>query len=51
MRYVVSVLSDEDSLAAYGTSCAVVVVYRDRQYDEPTVVCEPVNLDRPRVGS
>lgn len=51
MRYVVSVLSDEDSLAVYGTSCAVVVVYKDGEYDEPTVVCEPVNLDWPRAGS
>jgi hypothetical protein len=47
MRYVVSVISDRDSLAIYGTSCQVVVVYKDRQFDEPTVVCEPVNLDQP----
>jgi hypothetical protein len=47
MRYVVSVISDKDSLAVYGTSCQVVVVYKDKQFDEPTVVCEPVNLDQP----
>ena len=47
MRYVVSVISEKDSLAVYGTSCQVVVVYKDQQFDEPTVVCEPVNLDRP----
>ena len=29
MRYVVSVLSDENSLAVHGTSCQVVVVYKD----------------------
>jgi hypothetical protein len=46
MRYVVSVLSDKDSLAVHGTSCQVVVVFTDGEYDEPTVVCEPVNLDR-----
>ena len=46
MRYVVSVLSDKDSLAIHGTSCQVVVVFKDGEYDEPTVVCEPVNLDR-----
>ena len=28
MRYVVSVLSDQNSLAIYGTSCQVVVVYK-----------------------
>jgi hypothetical protein len=47
MRYVVSVISDKDSLAIYGTSCQVVVVYKNKQFDEPTVVCEPVNLDQP----
>jgi hypothetical protein len=47
MRYVVSVISNEDSFAIYGTSCQVVVVYKDKQFDEPTVVCEPVNLDQP----
>ena len=51
MRYVVSVLSDKDSLAVYGTSCQVVVVYKDAAYDQPTVVCEPVNLDQPGDGS
>ncbi len=45
MRYVVSVLSDKETLAVYSTSCQGVVVYKDAQYDEPTVVCEPVNLD------
>ncbi|MEX0853812.1 MAG: hypothetical protein WD036_11105 [Bauldia sp.] len=47
MRYVVSVISEKDTLAVYGTSCQVVVVYKFAEYDEPTVVCEPVNLDRP----
>jgi hypothetical protein len=47
MRYVVSVISEKDSLAVYGTSCQVVVVYKDKEWDEPTVVCEPVNLDQP----
>jgi hypothetical protein len=47
MRYAVSVISGKDSLSVYGTSCQVVVVYKDAVYDEPVVVCEPVNLDRP----
>jgi hypothetical protein len=51
MRYVVSVLSDKDSLAVYGTSCQVVVVYKDAKYDQPTVVCEPVNLGQPGAAS
>lgn len=51
MRYVVSVISEEHSLAVYGTSCQVVVVYKDGAYDDPTVVCEPVNLDRPEDSS
>lgn len=46
MRYVVPVLSDKDSLAVHETSCQVVVVFKNATYDEPTVVCEPVNLDR-----
>lgn len=45
MRYLVSVLSDKETLAVYSTSCQVVVVYKYAQYGEPTVVCEPVNLD------
>ena len=47
MRYAVAVISEKDTLAVYGTSCQVVVVYKFAEYDEPTVVCEPVNLDRP----
>lgn len=47
MRYVVSVISEKASLAVYGTSCQVVVVYKDKLFAEPTVVCEPVNLDQP----
>ena len=47
MRYVVTVVSEKDSLAVYGTSCQVVVVYKDKEWDEPTVACEPANLDRP----
>lgn len=47
MRYRISVLPDGDSLAVHDTSCQVVVVFKDGEYDEPTVVCEPVNLDRP----
>ena len=46
MRYAISVLNDKDSLAIHSTSCQVVVVFKDGEYDEPTVVCEPVNLDR-----
>ena len=46
MRYVVSVASDTDSLATYGTSCQIVVVYKRGEWDEPTVVCEPVNIDQ-----
>ena len=46
MRYVVSVLGDKDSLAIHNTSCQVVVVFKDGEYNEPMVVCEPVNLDR-----
>ena len=44
MRYVVSVISTKDSLAVRSTTCQVVVVYKDKEWDEPTVVCEPVNL-------
>ena len=39
MRYVVSVISAKEPLAVYGTSCQVVVVYKDKEWDEPTVVC------------
>ena len=46
MRYLVSVISDKDPLAIYGTSCQVVVVYKGTVCDEPIVVCEPVNLDQ-----
>ena len=46
MRYVVSVLSEKDSLTVHGTSCQVVIVFKDDLYDEPTVACEPVNLNR-----
>jgi hypothetical protein len=48
MRYVVSVLSDKDSLSVDETSCQVVVVFKDGEYDEATVVCEPVILNRHR---
>lgn len=51
MRYVVWVLSEKESLVVYETSCQVVVVYKDKEYDKPTVVCEPVNLDRPGAAS
>jgi hypothetical protein len=47
MRYVVSVLSDRDTLSLFRTSCQVVVVLKNGEYDKPTVVCEPVNLDQP----
>jgi hypothetical protein len=47
MRYLVSVLSDRDTLSLFRTSCQVVVVLRSGEYDNPTVVCEPVNLDQP----
>ena len=46
MRYVVSIMNEKDPLAIYGTSCQVVVVYKGKEWDEPTVVCEPVNLDQ-----
>lgn len=51
MRYLVSVISDKDSFAIYGTSCQVVVVYKDKLFGLPTVVCEPVNLDQPDLPS
>jgi hypothetical protein len=47
MRYEVSVISDLDSLAVHSTSCAVVIVYKDKAWHEPTVLCAPVNLDPP----
>jgi hypothetical protein len=47
MRYLVSVLSDRDTLSLFRTSCQVVVVLKNGEYDDPTVVCEPVNLDQP----
>jgi len=47
MRYLVSVLSNRDTLSLFRTSCQVVVVLKNGEYDEPTVVCEPVNLDQP----
>ena len=47
MRYEVSVIGEMDSLAVYGTSCQVAIVYKDKAWDEPTVVCAPVNLDQP----
>ena len=47
MRYLVSVLSDRDTLSLFRTSCQVVVVLKNGEYDNPTVVCEPVNLDQP----
>jgi hypothetical protein len=47
MRYEVSVVRSGDPPAAYITTCQVVVVFQDGGYDEPTVVCEPLNLDRP----
>jgi hypothetical protein len=51
MRFVVAVISDKESLAVYGTSCQVVVVYKDKRYDDPTVFCEPISLDRAIGGS
>jgi hypothetical protein len=47
MRYLVSVLSEKESLILHDTSCQAVVVYKDGGYDEPVVVCEPLNLDQP----
>ena len=46
MRYEVSVLNSRDATAVFDTSCQVVVVYKDGGYDEPTVVCEPIILNR-----
>jgi hypothetical protein len=51
MRYMVSVLSEKESLRVDGTICQVLVVYRDGQYSTPTVVCDPVNLDHASVAS
>ena len=51
MRFVVAVISDKDTLGVYGTSCQVVVVYKDKRYDDPTVVCGPITLNRPIRGS
>ena len=51
MRYLVSVLSEKESLAVHETSCQAVVVYRDRAYDDPIVVCEPIDLNRGAVDS
>jgi hypothetical protein len=51
MRYAVAVLSEKETLVVHETSCQVVVVYKDGEYDDPTVVCEPLNLDRPSVDS
>lgn len=46
MRYEVTVLSEEHSLIVHRTSCQVVVVFKHGTYDQPLVVCEPVNLNR-----
>ena len=48
MRYVVSVFSERDSLGVQDTSCQVVVVCKDKEWSEPTVVCGPVNLGQPK---
>lgn len=45
MRYVVSVLGAEQSLIVEGTVCQVMVLLREGTYSEPTVVCDPVNLN------
>ena len=46
MRYEVSVMRDEDSLAGRTTSCQAVVVYKDMQFGDPTVACEPIDVSR-----
>jgi hypothetical protein len=45
MRYAVAVLSEKDTLAVHETSCQAVVVYKHGEYDDPTVVCEPLILN------
>jgi hypothetical protein len=47
MRYGVSVLSEKETLIIHETSCQAVVVYKDGEYHEPTVHCEPLSLYRP----
>ena len=37
----------EDEAAMHATTCQVVVVFKDSAWDEPTVVCEPVDVGRP----
>lgn len=46
MRYVVSV-GMETSFVMHETSCQAVVVYKQKEWSEPTVVCAPLNLGQP----
>jgi hypothetical protein len=46
MRYEVTVLSEKEVLATYSTDCAAVVTFKEATYSEPTVVCDPVNIDQ-----
>lgn len=43
-RYVITLLSDRQSLAIHATSCQVAVVDRDGTYTDPSIGCEPPNL-------
>jgi hypothetical protein len=45
--YKVSVTPDDVSLDVHGTTCQVVVVLKYGAWDDPTVVCEPLDLSRP----
>jgi hypothetical protein len=45
LRYGVAVASDQRSLSLHDTVCAVSLVYRDKQWGEPTVACGPIVLD------
>jgi hypothetical protein len=44
MRYSVSVLSDDLPLAVDETTCQVLLIRKDGEFADPTVVCEPVNV-------
>jgi hypothetical protein len=46
MIYKVVVTSDKVSLNVHGTTCQAVVVVKYGEWTDPTVVCEPVDLNR-----
>jgi hypothetical protein len=45
-RYIVSVLTDKESLVVEGTICQVTMVGEAGVYSDPTVGCDPVNVGR-----